>query len=248
MGIFTYKAEIADGVRVRISERARRMRLRVAPDQVIELVLPRGMRRTLALRFMEDSREWIKQTKENIRRSKHRDAELCRNLPEELYLGLTADLWRIEFSRRQRDSLTVNDTEQVLGLGASCTAGGRNLIRSWLKQQARQVLPPLLDQQAARTGLHHERVRIGLQKTRWGSCSSRATISLNAGLLLLSPELVRYLMVHELCHLRHLNHSVRFWNLVESYEPAFKKHDSALRRARSLLPGWMYCDDKKQRD
>jgi predicted metal-dependent hydrolase len=83
-----------------------------------------------------------------------------------------------------------------------------------------------------------------LQRTRWGSCSAQRTVSLNAALLLLEPELVRYLMVHELCHLRCLDHSRRYWRLVERFEPDFRTLDRRLTDAWPLLPPWLFAGRK----
>jgi predicted metal-dependent hydrolase len=78
------------------------------------------------------------------------------------------------------------------------------------------------------------------QRTRWGSCSTQGTISLNACLLFQSPAVVRYLMVHELCHRRHMNHSRRFWALVESLEPGWKPLDAELLQGWRKVPAWVF--------
>ena len=57
--------------------------------------------------------------------------------------------------------------------------------------------------------------------------------------MLLEPELVRYLFVHELCHIRHMNHSRTFWSLVESFDPDYKQMEAQLNDTRTLLPGWL---------
>jgi predicted metal-dependent hydrolase len=81
-------------------------------------------------------------------------------------------------------------------------------------------------------------VQIRLQRTRWGSCSSSGSISLNASLLFVAPALVRYLFVHELCHLFSMNHSRRFWNAVERFEPDYRALDRKLTAAWALIPLW----------
>ena len=78
------------------------------------------------------------------------------------------------------------------------------------------------------------------QRTRWGSCSSRGTISLNVCLLFQRPEVVRYLMIHELCHRRHMNHSKRFWSLVTSFEPGWKPLDVELLQGWRHVPAWVF--------
>ena len=77
---------------------------------------------------------------------------------------------------------------------------------------------------------------IRIQKGRWGSCSSRGgAISLNAMLLLLPEEIVEYILIHELCHLRQMNHSDRFWKEVEKYCPDFLKRRHELRKLEKEL-------------
>jgi len=77
------------------------------------------------------------------------------------------------------------------------------------------------------------------QRTRWGSCSTRGTITLNVCLLFQPPEVVRYLYLHELTHLRHMNHSARFWAAVGRLEPAWRELDAQLARGWQRVPAWL---------
>ena len=78
------------------------------------------------------------------------------------------------------------------------------------------------------------------QRTRWGSCSSAGTISLNVCLMFQQPAVVRYLMIHELCHRRHMNHSKRFWSLVAALEPDWKPLDVELLQGWRHVPAWVF--------
>jgi hypothetical protein len=84
------------------------------------------------------------------------------------------------------------------------------------------------------------RLQVRCQRSRWGSCSRRATISLNACLLFQRPEVLRYLMVHELSHLRHMNHSARFWAEVARHEPDWKALDRELLQSWVRVPSWIF--------
>ncbi|MCM1159537.1 MAG: M48 family metallopeptidase [Bacteroidales bacterium] len=90
-----------------------------------------------------------------------------------------------------------------------------------LKIQARQVLTQRTDKYKALLGVDYQKIRIGDQKTRWGSCSSKGTISYNWHLILMPERIMDYVIVHELCHLREMNHSKRFWQLVEEILPDY---------------------------
>lgn len=116
----------------------------------------------------------------------------------------------------------------------------RAALCRWLKRYAKTTLVPWLAQVAQECEFSYERVQIRDQKTRWASCSSYQTIGLNYHLLFLPPTLVRYVLIHELCHTRELNHSPRFWALVERYEPNYRQYNEALKRAWRSLPGWSF--------
>ena len=113
-------------------------------------------------------------------------------------------------------------------------------LRSWLADLAHQHLGIDLAKVAEEGGFRYARAQIRRQRTRWGSCSASGTISLNVCLLFLRPQVVRYLLVHELCHTRHMNHSAKFWALVASFEPDYRALDQELLRGWQSVPGWMF--------
>ena len=94
---------------------------------------------------------------------------------------------------------------------------------------ARELVSAVAEEEAARLGVRYERIRIGGQRTLWGSCSSRGTLSFNWRLVLAPPEVLDYVVVHELCHLRVPNHSRRFWALVERQRPHWREQRAWLR-------------------
>ena len=89
------------------------------------------------------------------------------------------------------------------------------------RARARAHLQELAMDEASRLGVSFRRVAIRDQRTRWGSCSSRGTLSFNWRLVLAPLEVAEYVVVHELCHLREPNHSPRFWQLVATARPGY---------------------------
>lgn len=98
----------------------------------------------------------------------------------------------------------------------------RELLELWFWEQATEKLPARVDEFARRLGVEPARVQIRAQKKRWGSCSSAGDISLNWRLVLLPIALADYVLVHELCHLRQMDHSRDFWSLVASVIPDYR--------------------------
>jgi predicted metal-dependent hydrolase len=113
-------------------------------------------------------------------------------------------------------------------------------LQGWLKRAAGERLAPRLMRLADDLNYSVARVAIRCQRTRWGSCSTRGTVSLNCSLVFLRPEVVRYLFVHELAHTVHMNHSAAFWRLVERLEPEYRGLDRELLAGWRTVPAWVF--------
>jgi predicted metal-dependent hydrolase len=246
LGLFDNRFETppsaADGglpLAVRESRRARRLTLRLLLPHTLELVVPHGTQPAHVAAFVQQHRPWIERARKELAT---RGPEAAERLPSAVRLAAIDRTWRVQY-RHER------------GRSAGCHALGDRLevrtrdahhrdaaepLRHWLLQQAAAHLKPWLMREALRLDCRPRAVQVRLQRTRWGSCSSAGTISLNAGLLFLEPELVRYLFVHELCHLTALDHSTRFWRAVERFEPEYRVLDRALTAAWPKIPAWAY--------
>ena len=107
--------------------------------------------------------------------------------------------------------------------GAATLPRPHPLSESQARKTAREFVSTLAREEAERIGVEYRRIRIGGQRTLWGSCSSRGTLSFNWRLALAPCEVLDYVVVHELCHLRVPNHSRRFWALVERHRPRWRQ-------------------------
>lgn len=104
-----------------------------------------------------------------------------------------------------------------------------------LAMQAREAVPARVAYFAPRIGVTYGRITLRCQKTRWGSCTSKGNLNFNVLLMLAPPEVLDYVVVHELCHRLEMNHSPRFWALVAQHDPGFKEHRAWLRKNGTAL-------------
>ena len=103
------------------------------------------------------------------------------------------------------------------------------LLEQWYRKKAREIFTKRVNYFAPQIGKPVNRIAIRGQHTRWGSCSSKGNLNFNYRLLPATPEVIDYVVVHELCHLLHMNHGKEFWNSVEQILPDYKVHKHWLR-------------------
>lgn len=222
---------------IRESRRASRLSLRARPPRTVELVVPSGLRPDIVDAFVRRHRDWI----DRASRAMILDCPETELRPAAIELKAVDETLSLLYVHapgerslyvRRGDLLTLHCRQPDL-------ADYPRLLRRWLLDEGSRVLRPWLAREAELAGLRPRRVQVRLQATRWGSCSANGSISLNAALLLVAPELVRYLLVHELAHLRHLSHSARYWRTVARHEPDYAVLDRELSRSWRRLPAWL---------
>ncbi len=111
----------------------------------------------------------------------------------------------------------------------------RFALINWMKQQAAKRVKEYVAHHAKKYNLHPRYIRIKTQKSRWGSCGIHNDININWLLILAPAEVLEYVVVHELCHIKERNHSINFWDLVEKQLPEYNKQRLWLKRHGSSL-------------
>jgi hypothetical protein len=208
--------------------RARRYLLRLRPDGVARVTIPRGGTLAEARKFVERNGRWLEEQFQRLQTQP--------NVPLAWQVG--SEIW----FRGERVRLEVITPGQIGFRGETLklklsdgVADLRPAIERHLCQRAAAELPPRVRQFAALHGLVVQRVTVRNQKSRWGSCSRRGTISLNWRLIQ-TPEAVRdYIILHELAHLRHMNHSNQFWLEVEKLCPDYRAAERWLKTHRGFI-------------
>ncbi len=131
-----------------------------------------------------------------------------------------AGLLRLTLSRRGRRP----ETERA-----------KALLEQWLKGRAAEFIPPRLLHWSQVMGLRYSDMQLKGFRRRWGSCDSKGLISINWRLIFVEPELLDYVLIHELAHLRHFHHGPEFWRLVAQFYPTWKQARQTLYQRSSLL-------------
>ena len=225
-------------LKIRESRRARRLSIQVCPLGRVEVVVPWHTPAAEVERFVTINRQWIDKVRREFRSRYPRDDI---GPPQQVALPAVGE--HVELVYAPTDSGRVRVWERPGRLRIAGDVGNhdacRRALKKWLIARGRFHLIPWLDRLSEATGLCYQRAQVRAQRTRWGSCSAHGTISINASLMFLESPLVDYLMVHELCHTRHLNHSRRYWDLVARHQPDYRELDRRLGEAWSEIPAWV---------
>ncbi len=226
--------------KTRVSRNARYARLQIKPFGGLEVVIPPRFPRGDIPGLVEKHAHWARrqlarqaELRDSIQLPQQLDLAFDNSLTPVIYTGQTPGFTYDLFAEPSRPNIVIEGHTQRQQIRE---------LRTWIRQRARILLPPLLYDLSARTGLGFKRIGIRSQKTRWGSCSARGNISLNDQLLFAPRDTVEYLMIHELCHTRHLNHSRAFWELVACHCPDYRAHEKLLGRSRDWVPDWFLLD------
>lgn len=213
-------------ITLRVSPRARRLRMRVLPGVGVEVVLPRGVSPDDALRFVRAESAWVlRQVDALAARPPLLQIREGAQIP---YQGGTLVLVMSESRRIRRVGNSLH-----IPSGSDHAA-----IERWYRAQARRICTEQATVFAATLGVGFGRIAIKDTSTRWGSCSTKRNLNFSWRLLLAPPKVLRYVVAHEVAHLREMNHSPRFWAVVETLCPQYREHRRWLRTHGADLAAW----------
>ncbi len=208
---------------VRRSSRARRVRVNVHAHTGVEVVLPERAPERAAAAAVSELRPWIESRLADAQRVLERIAARAGTIP---YLGSELDL--VPQPGRQR---VHRDGGRLL----VPEGDARPALERFYRRAARAEIAPRLDRATELAGTPYSALSIRAQRTRWASCSSNGRMSFNWRLLLAPERVLEYVVWHEVCHLQILDHSPRFWALVERHWPGYREDRRWLSRHGATL-------------
>ena len=206
--------------------RARRYFLRVRACGAVRVTIPRGGNLAEAQKFVERNTAWLVGALERAA-AKQKERTAWDFGSEVLFLGE-----KVRIERSESGTIRLGESE-LPSPSANQTVQG--VVQAWMQRRALQVLPERTLHFAGVHALQVRRITLRSQKTRWGSCSSKGAISLNWRLIQTPSFAQDYVILHELMHLRHMNHSAKFWEAVEQVCPDYKAAEKWLKTHTHLL-------------
>ncbi len=225
---------------VKVSARARSVNLQVLPLLGLQVTIPKRFPRREIPELLRANRSWIEKQQRKV--ADTTDPEFLQWPPMNLRLLAIDETLQVNYTD------TNNGTILRASLDGDClNVTGRptnklalaQLFSTILKKTAKHHLEPQIRLLSEQHNLTFKRLVIRGQKTLWGSYSSSGTLSLNYKLLFLPAEHVRYVLLHELTHIKHLNHSRAFWQLLVQLEPDARRLDAELADKARLVPPWL---------
>jgi|SRR5579862_4279234 len=222
---------------VKIHRLAKYVKLRYLPLTGLHITVPPRFNLKKIPLILEENKDWILK-KIHLR---HDIKSQSYDLPHTFILPTFNETWAIHYLSSQVKLQIVHRPHQEIVLMGNIHKKDAciKLLNEWVRFHFNDRLITQLNELSHAINLSYNNVRIRDQKTLWGSCTTHKTISLNYKLIFLPNELARYVMIHELCHTVHLNHSSDFWRLVSQFDPLWKEHRYELRKADQFIPPWI---------
>ena len=222
---------------LRTSSRSRHVRLSVSRHSGLEIVVPLRFDTSKIPEIIAEKEEWIRRSIEKVQF----DLPPV-EIPTQILLRSIDRSFSVvlEPGPHHKNHLIEDNGTLRLCIDSRNRRIPFTLLNKWLHKKSCAILLTRLERVSKDHELPYNKAAIRFQRTRWGSCSFKKNINLNRTLVFLPPELVEYLMIHELCHTAEMNHSKRFWELVEKHCHDYQALDKQLKSARRYVERWVY--------
>jgi len=207
-----------------IRSKRRTVALIVESDGSVTVRAPLRLLERAIREFVEKHVDWVEKKRAEIRAIVPIRSKQYQSGETFLYLGKE---YSLEVVAVQNKKLILDERFKI---AESALKNAELVFQNWYRQQAKQWIVEWVKHLAELHQLHYEKVKITSARTRWGSCSPKNTLNFSWRLMLTPPEMIEYVIIHELAHTIHHNHSKRFWKLVEKLLPDYKARRKQLRQ------------------
>lgn len=222
---------MSDRIKVKRLSTSRSLRLRVYDDGRVVVTAPLRAPQELIDKFVAEHREWLE---DKVSQASSKLGQLT-TVREKLFLRGEEYDFRLNVSSSMKPAVKIEGKIMVVTNSSEDHAAVRKILEKFYRLEAEKRFKNRVPLLADLVGRDVVKVTIRDQRTRWGSCSSRNNISLNWRLIMAPDAVSDYVIYHELAHLTHMNHSNKFWQLLESYDANYKDAERWLKMHQKLL-------------
>jgi predicted metal-dependent hydrolase len=211
-----------------VRSKRKTLALIVEPDGTLTVRAPSRMKEADIRRFIREKENWIRRKQARAKE----DAVVPHQYVEGETFWYLGEGIPLRIVPNQEPALVM---DKAFTLAKSAQSGAKSHFEAWYKKQARTVLTGRVEHFAQAQGFRARKIRITSARTRWGSCSSKESLNFTWRLVMAPLDVIDYVVVHELCHLKELNHSKAFWRQVEAILPDYKRRRKWLKDNGKLL-------------
>jgi len=213
------------------SSRAKQLRMK-ANVHGISVIVPLNYEIRNVVSFIESKKKWILKTTEYYGKFIEENGQTNFNTASIYFLGTK---YKLQIIKNRISSVIISDNLQTVTLHVLDKRKYKDDLKKWYKDQTAKIISERITALNCRLNLTYNKVIIKNQRSRWGSCSRKGNLNFNLLLAALPPELIDYIIIHELLHLKEMNHSKKFWKLVETVDPHYKNHRKLLHKYGALI-------------
>lgn len=207
---------------IRRSTRTKKIKLAVKSDGTVELVIPKFVPLFMGKSFATLHEDWIEKHSQKAKNKlpdiPTEDGAMLPFLGRHLRLNLQKSI-KNKVEKSKEELIVSYKNKKYIAKN----------IEQFYREAARKVCTERVVYFTEKMNLNFGTIRIKNQKTRWGSCSGKGNINFNWKIVKEKMEIIDYLVIHEICHLKEMNHSKRFWKLVEDLDPKYREHAKYLK-------------------
>jgi predicted metal-dependent hydrolase len=214
--------------------RAKYVKMSYSRSSGLEITLPKRISAKHIPAILEENKEWI------LKQKLLYDHAQVVVRPLEIDFLAFQQKWTVHYFQNDKRAKIRQFADGIILSGDIQDFNVcRDKLNHWVRKQAIILLGSYFKNLAETIGIPYNDLSLRSQSTLWGSCSQDKSIRLNYKLIFLPEPLMRHIMIHELCHTRHMNHSDKFWNLVAKFDTNWQEHKKAMRNAEHFIPAWL---------
>ncbi|UCG82117.1 MAG: M48 family metallopeptidase, partial [Dehalococcoidia bacterium] len=216
------------------SPRAKNIRFEIKPESGLKVVIPRSYNLGELPELLKRRSNWIFKHLDNYCKTQPPAAEKRLKSGDTVpFLGRDLELM-VSNNSGGINRIRLEDDRLVVSLGAG-SDGLNAALEGWYRMQAARIIRDKAEAVSASLGVRFNRLIIRGQRTRWGSCSQKKNLSFNWKLMLAPKTVIDYVVVHEIAHLKEMNHTKRFWKIVAEHCPRWREHRKWLKEHEAEL-------------